>query len=287
METEKREIEFYSRKLYESNFSQSMEIIRFIVKKYAKEDKKNEYLKKLSNEDEYLGNILDLIEEIEFEEIEFQAFNRFCKEKAKLENYAYYGNSIEIPENVRFVGTINKDETTKNISPKVIDRSLIMEVKTLNSLENDTSEYNFKKSKESKKCYLSAEYFKVIKDDIESNNFKSKMDKIKKYFKSKLKIDLNGRFDKHVRELYNSKVFEIEDDKNDNYNNLLDAIILMKIIPKINIYIDSDKAKSFFEKIEDIKDKNKDIITKYTESNCVYEEMKEYCNDNEVFTFWR
>lgn len=113
------------------------------------------------------------------------------------------------------------------------------------------------------------------------------MDKIKKYFKSKLKIDLNGRFDKHVRELYNSKVFEIEDDKNDNYNNLLDAIILMKIIPKINIYIDSDKAKSFFEKIEDIKDKNKDIITKYTESNCVYEEMKEYCNDNEVFTFWR
>jgi len=35
---------------------------------------------------------------------------------------------FRIPENVRFIGTINLDETTKTLSPKVIDRSYFIEI---------------------------------------------------------------------------------------------------------------------------------------------------------------
>ena len=39
-----------------------------------------------------------------------------------------YPPDIKIPENIRFVGTINKDETTKSLSPKVIDRAFVIEL---------------------------------------------------------------------------------------------------------------------------------------------------------------
>ena len=33
-----------------------------------------------------------------------------------------------IPENVQFIGTLNMDETTCDLSPKIIDRSFIIKV---------------------------------------------------------------------------------------------------------------------------------------------------------------
>lgn len=43
----------------------------------------------------------------------------------------YYPAKFMIPKNVRFVGTLNMDETVKPLSPKVIDRSFIIELKHL------------------------------------------------------------------------------------------------------------------------------------------------------------
>ena len=39
-----------------------------------------------------------------------------------------YTPEFEIPQNVTFVGTLNMDATTNDLSPKVIDRSCIIKV---------------------------------------------------------------------------------------------------------------------------------------------------------------
>lgn len=44
-----------------------------------------------------------------------------------------YPHKFQIPKNVRFIGTINMDQTVKSLSPKVIDRSFIIEIDHLDS----------------------------------------------------------------------------------------------------------------------------------------------------------
>lgn len=264
-ETTDRIIEFYSENIFKENIDQTVKILDFIIQKYAIDSKK---INDISNKK--LIEILDLLEEAEksFNDIDFQTFDRFCKEKAKLKNYAMYGNSIKIPNNIRIVGTINKDESTKNISPKVIDRSIIVEVK---KSDKDRVGKNFEALRLSSKC------FELEKERTKDyNEIDEKIDEIKNKFKHVLDIELNGRFDKQVHDLYDSKVFS----ENDNNIEFLDMIILTKIIPKINIYIDSyDKNK--IDDIESLFEK------KYKESYEVYKDMKKYLEKNEVFTFWR
>ena len=64
-----------------------------------------------------------------------------------------YPARFEIPENIRFIGTMNIDHTTKIISPKVIDRSFIIEL--TQQLENN---YNFDELLEDE-----CEIFRIIK----------------------------------------------------------------------------------------------------------------------------
>ncbi len=50
---------------------------------------------------------------------------------------------IRIPANVQIVGTINMDETTKGISPKVLDRSIVIEIGEEKSEEADAEETGY------------------------------------------------------------------------------------------------------------------------------------------------
>ena len=43
--------------------------------------------------------------------------------------FAHYPDILEIPRNVKFFGTLNQDETTLDLSPKVLDRSYIVRLK--------------------------------------------------------------------------------------------------------------------------------------------------------------
>lgn len=56
-------------------------------------------------------------------------YNRTKAVEAMLEKYK---SSIYIPQNVKFVGTLNHDETTKTLSPKVLDRACIIKIDTEN-----------------------------------------------------------------------------------------------------------------------------------------------------------
>lgn len=48
-----------------------------------------------------------------------------------------YPAEFKLPENIQFVGTLNMDETTRELSPKVLDRSFIIEVGRADSTESE------------------------------------------------------------------------------------------------------------------------------------------------------
>jgi energy-coupling factor transporter ATP-binding protein EcfA2 len=60
--------------------------------------------------------------------------------RSKYELIFHFPAHFPIPANVRFVGTLNMDETVKPLSPKVIDRSFIIELDHPTKL-NDVREY--------------------------------------------------------------------------------------------------------------------------------------------------
>lgn len=259
LETKDKSIELYSREIYNFNLESTREMLKFIIKNYAKENIKNN----LENMDD--SEILNLTYN-DFENTTFEIFEKFNSEKNKLINYLKYGNKIKIPSNIRFCGTINKDDTTKDLSPKVVDRSIIMEIEKVTEDKENID-------KKVKSINISAKSFEVKTDEIDNSYIRIKINEKKEYFAKKLDIKLNNRFDKHVREIYGSKIF-------DNNSEFLDMICLMKIIPKINMYIDEsneDVVSSLEELFKATKPKSKKI----------FDEMKKYCENNEILTFWR
>lgn len=200
-------------------------------------------------------------------------FEQYYKLKKQWDSINTYKNEIKIPSNVRFVGTINKDETTKNLSPKVVDRSYIMEIIPYSFELIDS----FKKIKESQKkkykerLYLSSDEFKENAVEI-SKELKEKIHRIEEIFKDE-NIILSNRIYKQIEELIGSGIFREVD--------IYDAIVCTKILPKLNI---------------EINDNNEEIVEKlYKElewtsiSKGLFENMKKYLYDSEsgILTFWR
>lgn len=73
----------------------------------------------------------NLIRLLELDEQGITADN--CKEAKDICMKQLYPGKFRIPDNVRFIGTINMDETTKSLSPKVVDRSYAIRVGVLHN----------------------------------------------------------------------------------------------------------------------------------------------------------
>src|SRR5699024_6087488 len=64
--------------------------------------------------------------------LEKESESRFLSlynEKSHCINRSSYPDKIKINNNVIFIGTINLDETTKNISDRLLDRSFVINLK--------------------------------------------------------------------------------------------------------------------------------------------------------------
>lgn len=261
LETNDKIIELYSEDVYINNYRNTLDTLKYIISRYGKENKKS-----ITDPRKIIALNID-----DFNDINLEIFKIFNKEKERLINYITYNNKVIIPNNFRIVGTINKDEYTKDLSPKVIDRSAIMEIKKTN-VENVKNIIG--SLKQTTPLKLAASCFELDKKIAFDDELKELLNEIKNLFKNKLNIDLNNRFDRHVIELYQSNMF------NDNYE-FLDIIKLMKIVPKINMYVDSDDKNEFFASMKSLFSSN------MPESYDVYKEMERYCKENDVFTFWR
>lgn len=197
--------------------------------------------------------------------------NEYYKLKKQWKSINTYKNEFKIPSNIRFVGTINKDETTKSLSPKVVDRSYIMEINPYsiklvedlkNKIENDRIECK-------ENLYLKANCFKR-NTKILSKELREELNALELLLR-KFDITLTNRIRQQVNELYGSEII--------SENNIFDAIVTAKILPKISVEID-------FENESLIKDFEKSLSNTII-AKSIFSKMISYWKQCGILTFWR
>ena len=135
----KKTIDLFSQKDHENSRDKILFKIENLFKKYMDEDKKKRIsdASKLSELDK-LKFIREILAEEPYNDQEIDIYFKLLEEWNNLNNYP---SQIKISENVQFVGTINMDASTKNISPKVVDRSFLIELREEEKISDDVEEY--------------------------------------------------------------------------------------------------------------------------------------------------
>ncbi len=125
--------------------------------------------------------------------------------------------AVKIPDNLQIIGTMNVDETTKSISPKVIDRSYIIEINNDSEAESDIAGYE---------TVDPEEIIDAIETFITAFNDSGESVRLNK---------MSIRTKKHISDICErlktkkaSKDGELHD-----RNKLIDDLILSKILPTI------------------------------------------------------
>lgn len=184
-----------------------------------------------------------------------EEFEEYLKLEHTKKSLKRYKSEIIIPENVKFIGTLNQDETTKDISPKVLDRSIV--IKLQNNVQKEIlAEEKNPKEQTPTKMDSREEHWKEMISALENH-----------------KITVSKRLD---------NVFEQLDPLFKDNDRFFDAVISTMILPKINFspyQIDIGKIKA--------------ILGKYCNSarissNRIYQDMDKRCGNEQqdLLTFW-
>ena len=183
----------------------------------------------------------------------------------KVKMHQRYPAKFNIPENIRFVGTLNKDATTKNLSPKVIDRSLIIEIQdySYRSIIND--EHSEVLEPLDIKPDLMQQKISIVEGNLETR-LSRLGDFLKKY-----NIFLEGRFYAQVEQMIGSSVFEKE-------NDLFDFIVASKILPKINMSLEGHEQFIFDFENE---------IENTTIAKKIFKAMELSAKNSSILSYWR
>lgn len=133
------------------------------------------------------------------------------------------------PQNVRFAGTMNMDDTAQFLSPKVIDRAIFIE-------------FDGKKVPEEKEGYSEEEAYLPCKEfdlgKAKQADISGCIEKLKEV------ADINPRLENYVRGMW--PVYEkIAGNEGEELKDFTDLIILSKILPSIDKAIDETKLEPF------------------------------------------
>lgn len=196
------------------------------------------------------------------------------RDKAVLDCYnriSMYPAEFYIPENVRFIGTLNADESTVELSPKVIDRSFILEI---SDYENVAKKSKFKEEDIDTPLELcpsdfTIEHFKSL--DEEDNLH---IDEIREKLLS-VGIRFGRRFHKHMNKFYHTQIWKQKED-------FVDYIVSSKILPKVSLYYE-DKNDKKYNILQEIGD----IISIYPISSSKLEQMIGDSEESGIVTYWR
>lgn len=179
---------------------------------------------------------------------------------------------FRIPENVRFIGTINLDETTKTLSPKVIDRSYFIEIpdvdgaKLKRQIDGETA---------SEKQMLFAAMFLPMEKELDKES-KEWIDKRVQDLQ-KLKVSCSKRMMKHLKELYGSWPGPEEDFK--------DYVLSGKILPQIAYAIEDDEDRAnVIKKVKQVKGDISDMEVSSSKLNRMLIQIDSVSNNQ--FTYW-
>lgn len=243
-------IELYSSHQYDNN----LQLINYYLREHYD----------LDNIEEYVNSNIELTQNTNFEtSLKYYFLAR---------NLIKYKSTIKIPDNIRFIGTMNIDGTTKSLSPKVIDRSYLIEIK-------NEKNYNQKAVDNLKRKMYSDNF--IISPTTEKFELKrsSKYDLLSKKL-DEINSSLNHRTYNQIALLENAlKNIGKESEKNIN-----SIIIKNKILPRINTYINHKNRINIIDEIE------KEIFTLTNENSPArkkFEEMKGFASENQILSFWR
>lgn len=186
-----------------------------------------------------------------------------------------YKYDFEIPSNVRFIGTINMDHTVKPLSPKVIDRSFIIELGHLERNEREKIEKELKATVKVGAIDISLEEFsKPIHDEEIIKNEAQKIMDLSHQLSAIPNAPLNSRGYKQLVG-YLSRTPE-GTRTSDIKVKYIDQLISTKILPRIEIAKrDVDGAEAVNNFILSLKD--------YPRS---FRKLEGMLEDKRIIRFW-
>ncbi|WP_462410464.1 McrB family protein [Neobacillus sp. Marseille-QA0830] len=178
-----------------------------------------------------------------------------------------YPYEFFIPENVRFIGTLNMDHTVKPLSPKVIDRSLIIE---LNHIQNaEEIEKELKENVQTGKIEMTLEQFSEPQQPLEDvESIAKEIIILSKELETIPNIRLNSRGLKQLMQFLAR--FEAVEDRQ------MDELIYSKILPRINI---SRREENDYQLVRSFADK----LVNYPQS---HDKLQKMLKGTRTVQFW-
>lgn len=146
-----------------------------------------------------------------------------------------YPYRFKIPPNVRFIGTINMDHTVKSLSPKVIDRSFVIELDHLEaSLKMDILKNVNKQRFEGCLNMKLDQFVSALQDEENLSAEAAALVELSQQLSEIPNAPLNSRGQKHI-EQYLSRIPKpkSENVKTIALNKAHDQLILTKILPRL------------------------------------------------------
>jgi len=192
-----------------------------------------------------------------------------AKMKRRLIDILKFPSTIRIPDNVRFIGAINVDETTHYFSPKILDRIHVVKFDNPLLFEEQVNNWfeNTETDKELKPVYVQPNLFSARKEFPTVNNSElsiitQKLKEINQNFLLPLNIDFGIR---SIRQSLNyAELNKSTYDYEDVFDISLNTVILQKIFPRF-IFDGSETAKNGEMKIKVVEEFQKFLSSEFSE----------------------
>lgn len=197
------------------------------------------------------------------------------KMKRRLIDILKFPSTIRIPDNVRFIGAINVDETTHYFSPKILDRIHVVKFDNPLLFEEQVNSWfeNTETEKELIPVYVQPNLFSQREEFPKVNNSElsaitEKLKEINQKFLLPLNIDFGIR---SIRQSLNyAELNKSTYDYGDVFDISLNTVILQKIFPRF-IFDGSETAKNGESKIKVVEELQKFLADEFNEFYYNYE----------------
>lgn len=163
----------------------------------------------------------------------WSSFYNLTDSSGKLKIQLGHKEEVSFFDNLRFIGTINYDHTTEELSPRVLDRINIIQLP-----KNDDDNFNFSNSeiKRIQLTYERCKNFFEVDNKISESTKTEKTDKIINQYKEirdefkKLKINISPRVGQAIK-----KYIVVASEYMSDVNKPLDYCVAQRLLPLINL----------------------------------------------------
>lgn len=242
-------LELYSKYEYEQNLA---EICWFLQRG-----------SELSKQNEQANTALETIIE---NELHVQTIDQF-RYTQRYQNLRRYNWSLHIPENVRFIGTMNIDGTVRPLSPKVVDRSFIIPIE-LQTYDGKVADEEY--------CFdLTYAAFSPMPEIDRHNEIKATLKRQLVDDLQALDANFNTRVENHLDAyIAIQQYLSVEEEK------IYDELILLKLLPRIEKMIDFDiNVTQFLDKVQQLCGEKAASVAKI-------KAMIEKSEQSKIFSYW-